>query len=88
MIDKRVSAIKILHSDQVVDQTVIIVAFNDLSVHMLKYKTSEYLFNSLGEVNQIFGCFKYGKVTVALIRKNFSKENEYCNQTLEVKPNF
>lgn len=55
---------------------------------MLKYKTSEYLFDSLGEVNQIFGCFEYGKVTVALIRNNFLKENENLTQTLEVKPNF
>lgn len=85
MIDKRVSAIKVLYSDRLVDQLVIIVAFNDLSVHMLKFKTSEYLFDSRGDVNQIFGCFEHGKVTVALIQNNFSKENENCYQTLEVR---
>lgn len=84
MINKKVSALKILYTDQLVDQTVIIVAFNDLSVHMLKYETSEYLFDSISEVNQIFGCFEYGQTTVALIQNNFSKED----QTLEVNLHF
>lgn len=88
MINKRVSAIKILHSDRLIDQTVIIVAFNDLSVHMLKYQTSEYLFDSISEVDQIFGCFEHGQLTVALIQNHFSKENENLNQTLKVNLHF
>lgn len=84
MIDVKVLALSIVHSDRKLDQTMIIVACEDKSVHMLKYQTSKHLFNAMNEVDQIFACLVDGQLTVAMLLKKYSIENDNWNQTLQV----
>lgn len=85
VIDKRVSVFSIVHLDQKLDKTMIIVACEDLSVHLLKFQTSQYLFNTLDKVEQIFTCFDHGNLTLALLLK---KKDESVEQIVQVKYYF
>lgn len=80
MIDKKVSALSIVHSEQKYDQTMIIVTCEDLTVHMLKFKESHYIFDTLEEVEQIFTCFDHGNLIIACLLK----EHEEFKQIMQV----
>lgn len=84
MIDVKVVALSIVHSDRKLDQTMIIVACEDKSVHMLKYQTSKHLFDAGNEVDKIFACLDEGQLTIAMLLKKYSTVNKIWNQTLQV----
>jgi len=71
MIDNSVSTLSIIHLDNKSGQTIIIVACEDLSVHLLKSQTSQYLFNTGFEVDRIFTYNDYDYLIIAvLLKKN------------------
>lgn len=80
MIDKRVSALSIVHSEQKYDQTMIIVTCEDLSVHMLKFQMSKHLFDTSDVVEQIFTCFDHGNLIIACLLK----KHEEFKQMMQV----
>lgn len=47
----------------------IIVACEDLSVHMLKFQMSKHLFDTSDKVEQIFTCFNHGNLIIACLLK-------------------
>jgi hypothetical protein len=66
----------------------IIVACEDLSVHMLKHQASTFLFNTNEKVDQIFACCDHGQLIIVLLLNVDIKENEPFNQTVQVNLNF
>lgn len=82
MIDKRVSALSIVNLDQKLDKTIIIVACEDLSVHLLKFQSSQYLFNTIDNAQQIFVCFDHSDLTLAVL---LNKKDDSAEQVIEVK---
>lgn len=88
LIDTRVSALSIIHSEPTFDQTMIIVACEDLSVHMLKHRMSKFLFKTTDKVDQIFACCDHGQLIIVLLLNININENEPFNQTIQVSPNF
>lgn len=84
MIDNRVSALLIVNSNRKIDQTMIIVACDDMSVHMLKHHTSKYIFNTFNEVDQIFACFECDNLTLACLIK-CTQLHEKFQQCIQVK---
>lgn len=84
IIDQRVSALSIIHSDNSLDQTMIIVACEDLSVHVLKFDSSQYIVDTSDKVDQIFAHYDHGHLTIAFLLKNCTTKNEKLNQVVEV----
>jgi len=82
MIDKRVSSLSIVHLDQKIDKTMIIVACEDLTVHTLKFRTSQYLCDTLDKVEKIFTCFDHGHLILAVL---LNKKDESVEQIVQVK---
>lgn len=88
IIDKKVTALSIIHSEQKVDQTMIIVACEDLSIYMLKHQTSKFLFNTTEKVKQIFACCDHDQLNIVLLLNVDLKENEPLKHNVHVRPNF
>lgn len=86
IIDKKVSAVSVVHSDKKLDKTMIIVACTDLSIYALKFKIAQHLFDSYKIVDRIF-TFYDGDVLViaALLKCYYQKKDTDLFQIFEVK---
>lgn len=88
MINEKVSALSIIYSDQKFDETMIIVACEDLSVYMLNYQTSQYLFNTSNKVDKLYVYSDNGNLTIAMKLKDCIIQNEKAFHIIEVKSFF
>lgn len=85
MIDEKVSALSIAYSDRTFDQTMIIVACENLSVYMLNYQTSQYLFNTAHKVEKFYVFSDSNNLTIAMKLKDCIITNEIAFHVVEVK---
>lgn len=72
----------IVNSNRTLDQTMIIVACDDFSIHMLKHQTTKHIFTTFNRVDQIFACFESDNLTLACLIKctHFNEKFEQCIQ--------
>ncbi|VVC32819.1 Hypothetical protein CINCED_3A002930 [Cinara cedri] len=83
LIDNRVSAFKIVNSNRKIDQTMILVACVDYSVHMLSHQTSKHLFDSVNEVEEMYACYEYDTLTLGCLLKYQTYQENY-EQIIEI----
>lgn len=77
----------IVNSDQTFDQAMIIVACEDLSVYMLNYRTSQYLFKTMYKVEQFFIYSDSDNLTIVMKLKDRIITNAIVFDVFEV-PNL
>ncbi|XP_050540508.1 apoptotic protease-activating factor 1-like isoform X2 [Daktulosphaira vitifoliae] len=84
LIDNKVSTLCIAYSKPTVDELIVIVACEDLSMHILKHKTSEHLFNTENKVDRIYACFNSDNITLAMLLLALEIKNGDSYQVIEV----
>lgn len=84
MIDERILACSIMHSNKKLDKTMVIVACEDLTVHALKYKSSKYLFSTTGRVEQIFTYCDDNNMVIVTLLKLFLEKYKTVHRIIEV----
>lgn len=62
----------------------IIVACEDLSVHVLRFDSSQYIVDTSDKVDQIFTCLDHGHLTIAFLLKTCTTKNDHFNHVIEV----
>lgn len=84
LIDNKVSTLSIAYSKPSVDESIVIVACEDLSVHILRHQSSEHLFNTENKVDRIYACFDSNTTTLAMLLLALEKKNGDSCQVVEV----
>lgn len=86
MIDKKVLALSVVHSEKKLNKTMIIVACADLSVYAMKFEAPQHLFDSYKTVDRIFTFYDGDILVVAtLLKYYFQEKNTGLFQIFEVK---